>query len=68
MLNKKIKKLLCENSFNWITEPKAWKYFRKSEYYKYLIEDNKERQEQLNECVINYANKFGNDTMFLNLF
>ena len=62
MTKKQIKEYISINSnFNNITEKKLWKYFIKSNYYKYIQEEN-------NVDNINYyCDKFLMDIRNLNL-
>ena len=65
-----IKQYLIENSYEHLTEGKAWKFFKKSDYYEYSIDDLKElgEGEELKENIRSYAHDFGMATRYLNLF
>lgn len=69
-INQTIYKLLINNSFPHIVENRTiWKYFKKSDYYKYLREDIiKYKGYDLDESVKLYAEKFCESTGHLNLF
>ena len=65
-----IKQHLIENSYPYLAEGKAWKFFKKSDYYKNCIDDLKElgRGDELKENIRSYAHSFSEATRYLNLF
>lgn len=67
-IEQKIKTLLCEQSFNWITKDKAWRFFKRSEYFNYFKQDIKGNTEELSNCARYYAEKFSSNIRYLNLF
>ena len=61
-LDQRIKQSLKNANFPHFAEGKAWKFFKKSEYYRYIKEEN-----NLNN--VSYCSyKFGESIRFLNLF
>jgi len=61
-LDQRIKQSLKNANFPHFAEGKAWKFFKKSEYYRYIKEEK-----NLNN-VSYYSYKFGESIRFLNLF
>ena len=71
-IDQTICKLLTTNSYEWIiSNAKAWKYFKKSQYYQYLENDLSEYQNdywEITDSVKNYAEQFSEATRYLNLY
>ena len=61
-LDQKIKQALKNANFPSFSEGKAWKLFKKSEYYRYI------KEEKNLSNVAYYSQKFGENIRFLNLF
>ncbi len=61
-LDQKIQQSLKNANFPHFSEGKAWKFFKRSEYYCYIKEEK-----NLNN-VAYYSQKFGENIRFLNLF
>jgi len=61
-LDQRIKQSLRNANFPHFAEGKAWKFFKKSDYYRYIKEEK-----NLNN-VSYYSYKFSKSIRFLNLF
>lgn len=59
-----IKKHLIENSFEELTKDDNWKFFKNSNYYKFL---QNEPARFFQENILRYAQKFLDDMQNLNL-
>ena len=71
-MKKLIQTILTEQNYSWLAEnQKAFQYFRKSDYWKYLKDDQirfGKSSFEFKDNVRHYAGLFWQETRFLNLF
>lgn len=68
-LEETIKKYLIESPYPQFTKGKAWKVFRKSQFFQWAASDIEElgESERMRQYVAKYANDFYEATKYLNI-